>query len=166
MCIIYHSGEHARVLGTVAELADTDERVQPRQTLSPGLRDRSAVRPMSFVSQAHYARAELNKSGRVLLRVPHLQGAESIMQQLSDLLHTNAWVDGWPTYAQLGADRGRRPLSKYFHGVSQRRAPTVVLAPHNELSYVPSSPIGVVAFVGLSVRRLQWRAWRDLSESL
>ena len=50
----------------------------------------------------------------------------------------------------MGADQSRRPLSTYFHSVTQRSEPTVVLASHNELSYHPCSPIGVVAFVGLS----------------
>lgn len=102
---------------------------------------------MSVVSHAHNARAELNRSGSVLLRVADLHGADDIMRQLSDLLQTD---DGWPAYARMGADQGRRQLSAYFHSVTQRRDPTIALSPHNELSYIPCSPIGVVAFVGLS----------------
>mmetsp|Transcript_34224 Transcript_34224/g.73095 ORF Transcript_34224/g.73095 Transcript_34224/m.73095 type:complete len:284 (-) Transcript_34224:3-854(-) len=92
-------------------------------------------------------RAQLNESGWALVRGQDLRSADALMSGLSQLLHV---ADGWPTYTAAGADSHRRPLSRYFHSVTQRNEPTVALAPHNELSYTECAPIGVVAFLSLS----------------
>lgn len=97
-------------------------------------------------SQYPHIMEKMRSDGYILLQVNDLQQADKAMDGFCSKM--DECEDYWPKYAHYGADRARKPVSRWFHSATHKE-PKEILAPHNEHVYSGCLP-SVIAFLGNS----------------